>query len=241
MIEWSKPLVQDLVERMSLSPFTPADCLFTPESRYGDFPNERTLLFFVATCTANKWMALGYDETDRISCIHFLHQLGYAFCSSYDPGWTTLHDVLSHFNPCPVSLVESLISFGCPLGKDLLHLTAECQDPLSEELLDILLAAGADPATPRKRWRGPDMLGVLAEKNRTVLPRVTGKLLAAGCRMRYSTDLAGKLYPFDPQKKWISNLKRIVSQYEQWRSAQLKLTCENDSPETMPQMIEWDR
>ena len=135
MIEWNEQRLKELVRKMKLRRApgqgkTPIH-LSLYRAPFGPEP----LLAKIMRLDAGKWVALGYDETDRISVIRYLGSLG---CRA---DWALSRAAINQ-QPLTLELVKLLIDVGAS-DKGALSYAAQYQQPLPFELAKLLIDTGA--------------------------------------------------------------------------------------------------
>ena len=237
MTEWDKQRLEELVRKMKLQRALGQGKSPIHLTLYGCLPyTPAPLLTQIMRLDANAWVALGYDETDRVSVVRYLGSLkcrtDYALTTAlqYQHPLTlelaeTLIDAggidkyalvlaVRYQQPPTLDLMKLLIDSGCDpsvqdlYGRDVLWAAAQYQQPLTLELTKALTSTGRDPAA--QDGCGWDALVWLACGGHPVDPQVTDLFLSAGCR----TDLNECTWIEDEHRL---RFDRILKEHAEWK------------------------
>ena len=210
MIEWNKQNLRDLVRKMELRRVRGQGKAPIHLSLYRAPVGPEPLLAKIMRLDAGKWVALGYDETDRVSLVQYLGSPG---CRA-DGAWLAAA-MFQH--PLSLELAKLLIDAGA-FDKDALSRAAYSQRPLTLELAKLLIDAGYDP-TYRDQF-GWDTLVYLAAGHDLVTPQMTDLLLSAGCR----TNLDGCWGVID---EYDLRFDQLLKEHAQWKESRDRAAVEN--------------
>ena len=220
ILVWDEGSLGTLVEQLGLKlyPVQPEVELPIFAKLYGDLGEP----FLNCLMQTDRWAALGYSETDRVSLVQYLGSLG---CRT--DGVSVLAARYQH--PLTLELAKALIDAEI-LDVRTLFAAARWQNPLTSELAKLLIDAGCDPAAQDDI--GWDALVCLADGGHPVDPQVTDLFLSAGCR----TDLDGDGGFFLDEHS--ARLDRILKEHAQWQESLSRMSAENSAANLA---VDWDR
>ena len=130
MIEWNKQSLKDLVQKMKLRRAPGQEKAPIHLNLYCGNRHSHPFLTQVMMCSTNRWQTLGYDETDRVSLVRYLGNLG---CRT--EGALSWAAILRE--PLTMELAKTLVDIGASDEGALAH--AACCQHLTLELAQLLI------------------------------------------------------------------------------------------------------